>query len=323
MFFSGMYAAAFFESDPRKVVEAGLASIPADSGYGKVIRDVLDWSAAESDWRKTWHKITDKWDRDDVCPDGALNDFNIDARLNGAFVALGLLYGGGDFSKTLEVSTRSGQDSDCNPSSAAGILGVMIGYTAIPDEWKSGIAAIADTKFDYTNYTFNEITKSTVARALKVVERAGGQVSSSEIVVPFQAPKAPALEQWDVDPPTASLLSYSGAWTWSGGWEERPAGMGRAKWTNAADARATLQFSGTGVVVQGQYDDAGGKADVLLDGSPAGTIDASTVFNVSDSYYWFVTGLKSGAHTVEIRMQSGNGNASGPLAIEGAIVYGK
>src|SRR6266566_2753823 len=31
MFVSGMYAAAFFENDPRKVVEAGLATIPARS----------------------------------------------------------------------------------------------------------------------------------------------------------------------------------------------------------------------------------------------------------------------------------------------------
>ena len=94
MFFGGMYAAAFFESDPRKVVEMGLRSIPADSGYGKIIADVLKWSAENpTDWQKTWHLITEKWDRDDPCPDGALDDFNIDARLNGAFVALGLLYG--------------------------------------------------------------------------------------------------------------------------------------------------------------------------------------------------------------------------------------
>jgi hypothetical protein len=304
-------------------VEAGLASIPADSKYGKVIRDVLDWSATEPDWRKTWRKITDKWDRDDACPDGALNEFNIDAKLNGAFVALGLLYGGGDFTKTLEVATRSGQDSDCNPSSAAGILGVMIGYNAIPDEWKSGIRAIADTKFDYTNYTFNEIIASTMTRALKIVERAGGQVSASEIVVPFEAPKSPALEQWDVDAPTASLLSFGGAWTWSDDWEERPAGMGRTKWTTRPDAHATLQFSGTGVVIRGEYDDQGGKADVILDGQPAGTIDASDVFNVDDSSYWFVTGLKPGPHTVQIRMQSANGQASGTLGIEGAVVYGK
>jgi hypothetical protein len=99
--------------------------------------------------------------------------------------------------------------------------------------------------------------------------------------------------------------------------------MGRAKWTTQPDAHATLQFSGTGVVIRGEYDDNGGKADVTVDGQPAGTIDASDVFNVDDSYYWFVTGLKPGPHTVQIKMQSANGKASGTLGIEGAIVYGK
>ena len=104
-----------------------------DSGYGQIIADVLKWSAENpNDWQKTWRLITEKWDRDDPCPDGALDDFNIDARLNGAFVALGLLYGERDFAKTLEVSARAGQDSDCNPSSAAGILGVMLGYDRDP-----------------------------------------------------------------------------------------------------------------------------------------------------------------------------------------------
>ena len=38
MFVSGMYAAAFFENDPRKVVEAGLACIPAKSPYAHAHR---------------------------------------------------------------------------------------------------------------------------------------------------------------------------------------------------------------------------------------------------------------------------------------------
>src|SRR5262245_19683990 len=41
MFVAGMYAAAFFETDPRRVVESGLASIPAASGYASIVRDVL------------------------------------------------------------------------------------------------------------------------------------------------------------------------------------------------------------------------------------------------------------------------------------------
>ncbi len=44
MFVSGMYAAAFFENDPRKVVEAGLACMPAKSPFARRITDVLAWS---------------------------------------------------------------------------------------------------------------------------------------------------------------------------------------------------------------------------------------------------------------------------------------
>ncbi|PYP99518.1 MAG: hypothetical protein DMF82_24645, partial [Acidobacteria bacterium] len=219
MFFGGMYAAAFFESDPRTVVEAGLLSIPAESGYAKVIRDVLAWSAQHpDDWKQTWRLVTDKWDRDDPCPDGALDSFNIDARLNGAYVALGLLYGKGDFARTLDVSTRAGQDSDCNPSSAAGILGVILGYERIPDEWKSGIPRLAGTKFRFTSYSFDEITQSTLKRALKVIEGAGGRVTPTEVLVPRQLPRAPALEQWAVDPPTARIVFGEPAWAWSEAW---------------------------------------------------------------------------------------------------------
>jgi len=319
MFFGGMYAAAFFESDPRKVVEMGLRSIPADSGYGKIIADVLKWSADDpKDWQKTWHRITEKWDRDDACPDGALEAFNIDARLNGAFVALGLLYGERDFAKTLEVSARAGQDSDCNPSSAAGILGVMLGYDQIPDQWKSGIPKIADTKFAYTKYSFNEITASTVARALKVIERAGGTVSDTDVVIPEQKPKAPRLEQWVVDPPTERLQASSGAWTWSDGWTP---GSSNTMSATAAGSEATLQFKGTGVAVLGDYTVNGGRAEVLLDNQKAGEINAKKVPNTNDNVYWFVTGLKGGAHTVTIRVLPSE--ADGLLRIVRAVVYGK
>ena len=43
MFVSAMYASAFFEADVVRVVEAGLAALPAASRYGKMIRDVIDW----------------------------------------------------------------------------------------------------------------------------------------------------------------------------------------------------------------------------------------------------------------------------------------
>ena len=220
MLFGAMYAAAFFESDPHMVVEQALLSIPPGSGYAQVIRDVLAWHAQNpNDWRKTWALLEAKWNKDDVCPDGSGTPFNIDARLNGAYVVLGLLYGDGDMGKTMEVATRSGQDSDCNPSSAAGVLGVILGYSKIPDVYKGGIAKLADVKFEFTEYSFNDIVASTLKRAEKVIVAAGGQVTASELAIPVQAPQAPALEQWDSGVPVARLEFDAPAWSWKGGWQ--------------------------------------------------------------------------------------------------------
>jgi len=329
MFFGGMYAAAFFENDPRQVVEAGLRSIPADSGYAKVIRDVLHWSARHpEDWKQTWQLLTDKWDRDDPCPDGALDSFNIDARLNGAFVALGLLYGKGDFSRTLDVSTRAGQDSDCNPSSAAGILGVMLGYGRIPDVWKAGIPRIAATKFRFTSYSFDEITRSTMNRALKVIAGAGGTVTPTEVSIPRQAPRAPALEQWAVDPPTARIAFGDPAWTWSAGWSdakesERSSGP-TMKATDTSGAEAVLKFRGTGLSVVGRCSQQGGRADVYVDGEKVGEIDAYVVPRTHDNDYWHVTALKSAEHTLRIvtRADRDERSTGAQIGIERAIVYG-
>ena len=123
VFVSCMYSAAFFEKDPRKVVEAGLACLPPKSPVRNDYCRCPGLVKAESGrWKSTWGLI-EKNGIARPCPDGAMMPFNIDAKLNGAYVALGLLYGGGDFWKTMEISTRAGQDSDCNPSNACGILG--------------------------------------------------------------------------------------------------------------------------------------------------------------------------------------------------------
>ena len=331
MFFGGMYAAAFFENDPRRVVATGLRSIPADSGYAKVIRDVLAWSARyPDDWKETWRLLTDKWDKDDPCPDGALDAFNIDARLNGAFVALGLLYGNGDFARTLDVSTRAGQDSDCNPSSAAGILGVMLGYERIPDGWKAGIPRIASTKFRFTSYSFDEITRSTMTRALKVIEGAGGRVTPTEVMIPLQLPRAPALEQWAVDPPSARIAFGEPAWVWSAGWsdakedERSSASTMTMRAAERSGAEAILKFRGTGVGVAGRCSPQGGRADVYLDGEKVGEIDAYVAPRTHDNDYWHVTGLKSGPHTLRIvtRADKDERSTGTQIGIERAIVYG-
>jgi hypothetical protein len=59
-------------------------------------------------------EMQDKWSEDIGCPEGVYAPFNIDATINSAYVVIGLLYGKGDFTKTIEITTRCGQDADCN-----------------------------------------------------------------------------------------------------------------------------------------------------------------------------------------------------------------
>ena len=320
MFVCGCYSAAFFESDPRKVVEAGLACIPSKSSYALVIRDLLDWSAQyPNDWRKVWRMMEEKWDKNDPCPDGALAPFNIDAKLNGAYIVFGLLFGQGDLLQTMEISTRCGQDSDCNPSSAAGVLGVMLGYAKIPDQFKSGIPALAEKKFDYTDYSFNSICDSTLNRALAVIRDNGGKVTDSEVLIARQSPKAPKLEQWDPGIPSARVAAKDALWTWQGDWKSQ----GDTRVSTTAGNEATLRFNGVAVAVVGLLDQAGGRADVYIDGRKKSVADAYIVERTYDNALWHVYGLKPGEHTVRLVTlpQSDPRSKGTRVTIQQAVVY--
>jgi hypothetical protein len=197
MFVAGMYAAAYFEDkDILKVIEAGLDCIPDESLYEACIRDVVKWHKQHpADWLAAWHKLEEKWQDDVDCSPG--EDFNIDAKINGAYIVMGLLYGKGDFVKTMEISTRCGQDADCNPSSAVGVLGCMMGYSAIPAEITSGIEDMADDNFAFTDYSFHTLVPATQRMTEAVVRAAGGEVTATELRIPVQQPKPPAtFEQW-------------------------------------------------------------------------------------------------------------------------------
>jgi len=212
MFVSAMYTQAFFAKDIREVVENGLKAIPAQSLYAQTIQDVIRWHGQyPSDWLKTWHLVQAKWGEVDHCPDGYKQPFNIDAKLNGAYVVIGLLYGNGDWYKTMNYATRCGQDADCNPANAAGILGTLIGARAIPAQyrepvhntyWNKSLAGLPNS------YEIDALSSDTALVGLKVLLANGGEVVSRSgklvLRIPLQDPAPPSkLEQvkWDGDKP--------------------------------------------------------------------------------------------------------------------------
>lgn len=308
LFVSGMYAAAFFEDDPRAIVEAGLAVLPTESSYAHVIADLLAWSKNNpDDWRKAWYLLEGKWNGNEVCPSGAHHPFNIDAKLNGAYVALGLLYGNGGFEQTMLISTRAGQDSDCNPSSAVGILGVVLGYDGIPGKYTDGFAAIADEKFNYTDYSFNEIVESTVTRAVALIERTGGSVDDDVVNVKTQEPQQAAMEAWDDYGSLKEEITFEDErWQWSGDWERTGIMLwGSERISNISStngAAAEIRFEGTGVSITGILLPNGGQAEVWLDDELHRTIDVYPDEEMAKAResLWHAFGLEDKRHDLRI-----------------------
>ena len=194
MAMAAMYGEAFFEKDPRKLAEYSLKAIPAESGYSKMVRDVLDLHQKYPDWKDAWKALQPKWGKKDGEP-----VMKLDVRINGAYVYMGLLYGDGDFWKSMNISMRCGLDSDCNPSSVAGLLGTVLGMKGIPDKW----AILRDVPIENKSIKdaypesikWDDILDATVEVGKWNILQHGGYIENGNIFIPYQTPTSPPLEQ--------------------------------------------------------------------------------------------------------------------------------
>lgn len=199
-FVAGLYSAAFIESDPAKILDMALEGIPEESTFWQCVNDVrVLHRKYPSDWKAAWFEILKRWGSDTGCPKGVFLSFDIDAKLNSAYVAMGLLYGGGDFGRSLEIATRCGQDSDCNPATVGGVLGVVLGLDAMPEFWKDPVMEIWDLDFEGTDVSLAKGAEYSFNQALKLIEKNGGEVLENEVVIPQKPVSVLPLEQNFVD----------------------------------------------------------------------------------------------------------------------------
>ena len=323
MFVAALYTEAFFNNDIPEIVNRALLALPSESDYAKCVKDVVALhSVYPDDWRAAWKELESKWGDVDIC--GALEPFNIDAKLNGAYIVMGLLYGDGDFEKTMEISTRCGQDSDCNPSNAAAVIGVINGYNAIPESWRAGIAAIADSQFIFTDYTFNSAVENTLNYAKQLIAENGGTVSDSEVSIKIQEPVAAQFEDAfpNVVPDYKLGVFEEGNWGWKGGWKD----ISYARYSDEPGAEMTFDFEGTGIVIRGGWIKNGGKADVYVDGELHRSFDTYfwyTNQEERDAFLWHVLNLEPGKHSVRLVVKGEKRDVSegARVSITGVTIY--
>jgi hypothetical protein len=309
VYVGAMYSLAFVSNDIKYVVKEALKTIPAQSTFYQCIADVIKWHELyPSDWKRNWFEIEKKWSDDVGCPDGVFHAFNIDAKLNAAYIVLGLLYGQGDFTRTLQISARAGQDADCNPSSAGGILGTMLGYSKIPDYWKMGLKEAEDIDFKYTTMSLNDVYQLGYKHAVQVIEKNGGRQSGDNVVIAVQAPTPVRLEQ-----------SFVGHFP-----------IEKRRIHKDLESEYTFDFEGTGFVVMGEsspkhsssWDYKGQfafEAELYIDGNKVETAKLPANYTTRRLELFWKYQLPKAKHAVRIKLL--NPDSEFKLSVENIVVY--
>jgi hypothetical protein len=130
IWYGAMDAAAFFESDVEKLIDIGVASLPPGGRFATTVSDMKALHRKyPKDWKKARQEMADKYYHREAGDTKTIWNAN----LNGACGVLGMLYGEGDFQRTLDLNCAMGFDADNQAATIAGLMGVIAGLEGLPE----------------------------------------------------------------------------------------------------------------------------------------------------------------------------------------------
>jgi ADP-ribosylglycohydrolase len=203
IWYNVMYAAAFFEHDVEKLCELGYQALPTGSLFRTAIDDVRTWKKEHGqDWVAVRRKIKEKYHDKQGMPD----DFKtggVSATLNGTLGVAALLYGQGDFEKTLNLSCQMGYDADNQCATLAGLIAMTKGsknlprkYTHILEGWDKPLNDFYKnfTRDDLPDAPLTGIAARTARIGKDLVVMKGGKIEGDTLIINADAVFTPPLE---------------------------------------------------------------------------------------------------------------------------------
>lgn len=184
---AAMEAQAFVEQDIERLLDCGLSFIPRDSVIYRLAADLREWRAELPDWRAA---------RDNIQKFYGYDRYGGNCHMvpNHALILLGLLYGEGDFQKSLMITNTAGWDTDCNSGNIGCLMGIRNGLAGLelgPD-WRGPVAdriylPTADGGSCVTDALSQAYQVANIGRALAGLE---GLAPKSGAKFHFEAPGA-------------------------------------------------------------------------------------------------------------------------------------
>lgn len=138
MFAAAMIAKAAVTDDIIEIIKAGINEIPEKSRLYEAITNIIDGynkGISREECFKGIHSRWDEFDQHHWCHTIS----------NAEIVAAALLYGKGDFGKSICMAVETGFDTDCNGATVGSVLGMRNGIVSIGKEWTDATHGLLDT----------------------------------------------------------------------------------------------------------------------------------------------------------------------------------
>ena len=156
MLVAAMIAGAAATDDMEEIVRIGLSEIPHTCRLYKRIARQLDMFNSGVGAEECFKDITETYD------DRSSHDW-CHTISNAEIVTASLLYGGGDYGRSICMAVESGFDTDCNGATVGSIIGMAKGSAAIGDEWTKPIGDTLHTSiFGCEKVSIRECAKKTM-----------------------------------------------------------------------------------------------------------------------------------------------------------------
>ncbi len=200
VFVAGCISEAFFEKNPLKIVKQAAQLIDPQSNYRKAVEFVIAGYEQGKNWKAIAAESEARWR-----PDYPQMNNSV---ANGALVALGILFGEGDFLKSINVATQVGDytDADCNAANVSSVVGAMKGFSAIPKQFLEPLhnriygdhmgplklGRMIDERID-------DLARRVADTGQKNVLANGGRLEGNTLVLPQQKVHTQPLEYFDIN----------------------------------------------------------------------------------------------------------------------------
>jgi len=157
MWAAALVAAAFTAGTAKEAIESSLEHVPARSRLAEVVRDVLAQHALGGTWDDALEHIRARYGHYEW-----IHTLN-----NAALVVAALLWGEGDYARTVGLTVQGGWDTDSNAATTGSVAGVLLGTAGLPDRFVEPLHdRTRSALFGFDNSRISDLAARTVRLAV-------------------------------------------------------------------------------------------------------------------------------------------------------------